>query len=702
MGAKPKLDPSLSPVVDRAVERAKPGWPGLPPGTPNPEETYRRIAGDVLETAASMGLRIAEAPGKPPEAREADELLARIGQHAGDIRALRQLWLTRDPQQWANLPDAKRMIGEYFLKAGEPLLAHDVFREALTTSSDVRLRQLCALSLLRSGAEQSALKLLKELVAEGSQDEETLGLLARVEKGLAFLGADPAARTHHLRQACELYKDSFRKTGGYWTGVNAATLALVLGDHAEASSLAVRVREICDKELARVGGEGQDAFWALATLGEVSLILGNETDAEKRYTDALRIGVHRLGDIASMRRNARMVAKANGLQFPIDRVLKMPCAYAFTGYTGGHSGGAEEELTEKSLAEVRTQIEETLAGAPAFCFASGACGSEILFLEANRKNGGENHLILPCPAEQFIRERVEPGGGDWIKRFRALHETAAAVYALSKDRSSKEPIQIQFTNLQLLGHGRLKAIQLDTRLEGLAVRSGLPAKGAEAAGDAVTAWRKRGLDVAIIESEIAATPKPTLDVPLRQARPEQYVPEIRSMLFSDAVGFSQLSEAQVAVFFSQFSTLVGKLLHESEYGPIVADTWGDGLYVVFQQAADAGRFSLELRERIRKVDWAATGLPNSLSLRIALHAGPVYSCTDPITGLPTFIGTNVTRAARLEPITPAGEVYASADFAALAAAENVDSFSCEYVGIIPAAKGFGEYQTYVLRSRVRS
>jgi class 3 adenylate cyclase len=131
----------------------------------------------------------------------------------------------------------------------------------------------------------------------------------------------------------------------------------------------------------------------------------------------------------------------------------------------------------------------------------------------------------------------------------------------------------------------------------------------------------------------------------------------------------------------------------------VADTWGDGLYLVFRTVEDAGRFSLRLRDRIHNVDWAATGLPKSLSLRIGLHAGPVYPGKDPITGELTFVGTNVTRAARLEPITPPGEVYTSADFAALASAENAKGFSCEHKGMIPAAKGFGDFPTYVLKPR---
>jgi hypothetical protein len=52
-----------------------------------------------------------------------------------------------------------------------------------------------------------------------------------------------------------------------------------------------------------------------------------------------------------------------------------------------------------------------------------------------------------------------------------------------------------------------------------------------------------------------------------------------------------------------------------------------------------------------------------------------------------------------EPITPRGEVYASEVFAAIAFAERVDAFTCDYVGQIGLAKEYGTYPTYHVRRR---
>ena len=40
-------------------------------------------------------------------------------------------------------------------------------------------------------------------------------------------------------------------------------------------------------------------------------------------------------------------------------------------------------------------------------FASAACGSDILFLEAMLARGGTIHIVLPWPAEEFVKTSVE-------------------------------------------------------------------------------------------------------------------------------------------------------------------------------------------------------------------------------------------------------------------------------------------------------
>jgi class 3 adenylate cyclase len=106
-----------------------------------------------------------------------------------------------------------------------------------------------------------------------------------------------------------------------------------------------------------------------------------------------------------------------------------------------------------------------------------------------------------------------------------------------------------------------------------------------------------------------------------------------------------------------------------------------------------------LRSFSQMPSWQEKSLPGDSNIRIALHAGPAYEFDDPITGKRTYGGTHVSRAARIEPITPRGHVYASEAFAAIAAARNADSFVCDYVGQTPLAKEYGTLPMYHIRRR---
>ncbi len=169
------------------------------------------------------------------------------------------------------------------------------------------------------------------------------------------------------------------------------------------------------------------------------------------------------------------------------------------------------------------------------------------------------------------------------------------------------------------------------------------------------------------------------------------------MLFADVVKFSRLTEEQFPRFVEEFLGAAAALAARSPYAPIMRNTWGDALYFVFDRVEKAGNFALDLRDLLCRADWAKKGLPEALSLRIALHAGPVYSCENPVTERSDFIGYHVNRAARLEPKTPEGCVYASQSFVAMAAARGVKTFEWDYVGQIPMPKDFGTFPTYRLR-----
>jgi predicted Zn-dependent protease len=89
---------------------------------------------------------------------------------------------------------------QQLLNRGEPLLAYNAVQEGRRRWPDsLRLRQLEALALARSGDVERAHAILEGLVAQGGEDAETLGMLARTHKDLALRSADATRRAAHLQ-----------------------------------------------------------------------------------------------------------------------------------------------------------------------------------------------------------------------------------------------------------------------------------------------------------------------------------------------------------------------------------------------------------------------------------------------------------------------------------------------------------------------
>jgi len=221
------------------------------------------------------------------------------------------------------------------------------------------------------------------------------------------------------------------------------------------------------------------------------------------------------------------------------------------------------------------------------------------------------------------------------------------------------------------------------------------------AARAAQRWRDRGYGVQVVDLPFVGSPtlaEPPAGSPASKSA-EGFAGEIMAILFADTVSFSRLTDVAVRRFVQHFMGGVAQLVAQYAQTPTVLNTSGEDLHAVFDSVETAGCFALELTELMSRTDWAAKELPADLSLRVALHAGPVWCYTNPVTGKADYTGAHVTRAARLEPITPPGHVYATYGFASIAAAEGVDAFACEYVGETPLAKSAGLCPTYHVRRK---
>lgn len=100
--------------------------------------------------------------------------------------------------------------------------------------------------------------------------------------------------------------------------------------------------------------------------------------------------------------------------------------------------------------------------------------------------------------------------------------------------------------------------------------------------------------------------------------------EIKTMLFADMVGFSKLIEGSAPAFVVNFLGEIAKVIDGTVLMPAFKNTWGDGLFLVFDEIAVGADFALRLRDNIHQTDWTAVGLPADTNIRMGMHAGPVF------------------------------------------------------------------------------
>jgi class 3 adenylate cyclase/tetratricopeptide (TPR) repeat protein len=586
------------------------------------------------------------------------------------------------------------------LSAGEFLAAYDCARAGLDPHPDDDwLRQRMALALAQMGSSTRAQAILHPLAAKDPTNRETLSLLGRTYKDRWC--ANPE-HDHYLQQSFGYYNRAFEvQPAESYPGINAATIAFLLKERDKANQIAQTVLEICRTQ--------PDDYWKHATVAEALVVLGKADEAKEAYRAAVASERDNLRAFSSTRRQARALSRhLYGRADAFDECFPIPKLVVFSGHMIDAPDRRTPRFPPAKEGEVRELLDKQLAAMNAgIGFASAASGSDILFLEAMLARDGTVHLVLPWPAEEFVKTSVDiAGDGRWVGRFHKVLERAASIRILGELYMPGSATGFEYCNLAMNGLARVFARSLDLEITPLAVWDGY-AGAPGGTGSFVRYWRNHRVPVKVVP--IATKPPSMLSgneaFETDEGDPDDEFEawvrasgrqEIKAIMFADVVGYSKLPETVIPKYVAQFNQRVSRLMAESSSAPVNVNTWGDGLFFVFNGVEDAGRFALDLRDLVTKTDWVDLGLPRQLSIRIGVHAGPVYVNFDPVVREISFTGAHVSRAARIEPITHEGEVFASEEFAALAAADQSKGFSCDLVGTTELAKSYGLFRVYSL------
>jgi class 3 adenylate cyclase len=519
-----------------------------------------------------------------------------------------------------------------------------------------------------------------------------------------------------LETSRALLEEAFGVAGDPRAGAFAAAALRLLGEQRESHRLA---REVLAGDDRRIGVDDNELVFRRLGARGLAALLADEPD---RALGLLSEATHALGRrstlVVPLLRLTRKL-RASGVTVPAetDGILRPPGVVVFTGHMVDPPDAATERFPAWLEHDLRAEIAARLERMDVQIGYSGAsCGSDLLFVESLLERDGEVNLVLPFDTEDYVRTCVAPGGARWERRFRNALRLAHSVAHATRENYLGHDELFRFQNQMLQGLSILRAQFLEIAPNLLAVWDMTEGSLTGGAAEFIDQWtdisRLQIIDIDDVR-EIARATAPIPAITSPSSRPTTPVirvqPErtIRAMLFSDFVGYSKLTEQCMPHYLAFLDHIAQDL--EDELRPAEGiETWGDAIFAVMPRASDLVRFAFALNGAIQRHRTPDPTRGVWLDTRISLHAGPVFPGRDPFTGRNRFTGTHINRAARLEPVTVPGQIYATQHFVALLAAEEsqrrheVDASgeafnpiaSCSYLGILSLAKGFGKDAVY--------
>lgn len=573
------------------------------------------------------------------------------------------------------------------MQRSEYLKAFDLVRHAVAHGSDhIGIRHRGVLAMARIGSVDRAMDLFRDWGLDRVDgDEDVVSLWGRLLKDKAQTQNPARMRALNL-DAIEAYNRAFGLGEGFFPAINIATLWAFAGNKAQSQNWAQRADTLA---------AGDPGYYALATRAEAQILRGQFELARQFLTQARTAPGADIAALSTTRKQlSRILTLLDG---PLDLVdpLRPHNVVHFCGHRMSRTPGAGRfppEEADRVAGEIRAALDDCNAG---HAYGSLAAGADILFAEAVLERGGELDILLPFQKDEFIEVSVRDMGEQWVARMEHCLDAANDVHFVTEDAYLGHDDLFNYATRMALGLARIRAQMLGADLMQIAVWDGEDPGPDQIAGTAhdVALGHELGLAQTLIPSRAGIKPS-AAQINLPPPPPTQQRAR-RTMIFGDLKGFSKLTDRQLPFYINGVLGACADVF--AKYPQIkFRNTWGDGLFLVFDDVLPAAACAFELQTVLSTLDYEGLGLPRDLGLRLGMHYGPVYEAEDPVLSCPNFFGFHVSRAARVEPIAPEGEVYATEPTAA-ALTLHSDAFQCDYVGRVPLAKDYGELPMYVLK-----
>lgn len=548
------------------------------------------------------------------------------------------------------------------MRDGNDLRCHDLLSRALKRGLRTRrMEYLRILALANVGGTRLAMEHYRNLgLAPDELDEDWLALRGRLEKDLALASSGDESVAHFLR-AAEAYSDSFHRWQGPYSGINAATTLLMAGQAAPARALAEQVRvRLADLQPSRE----LDQFFHEVSGAEAALHLGDQMRCREHLAQAnlrcVNDVVRRGRTLQQMRRLCQQLQLDTAVLEP----LRMPPLILL------RRRADSDELASDAVLDLRIEADIP-SGALVFMPLLDRVDLEL----AERLLAGGAHLYptLTQPGDDTLAMWNARWGEASAQRLAQVLERAQRVAIVPGFLDAEAPWRAHQVGCTALGASLLTALRL-----GCEWRS---------------AWTERRQTRVFCRpgdvGEYVEGPQPTAGR------------RMVGVLFADFAGFGRIADTDMPRFWRDvMGTMSTRLGH---YGKQVlhSATWGDALHVVTRDATTTAEIAADILESLELQRRNHSGIASQLELRVAAHYAPAFEDVDALRGTPVFYGSQISFAARIEPVTPPGTIFGSDAFVARLMLESPERFSAEYAGELELAKKFGAHPLFAVHRRAR-
>lgn len=545
---------------------------------------------------------------------------------------------------------------EKLIDQGRYFEARSKVEKALEHSSDLRLKQLYALSLSKSGIPEVALEHMESVYAQFPDDPESAGIMGSICKELFKKNQ----ANHFAIRSRDTYLKNFTATKNYYTGINAASMSAMAGQLSKS-------REIAAEVILLMEGKSND-FWALASLGEAYTLIKNKPKAVEYYVQARKEAGKDWGKITSIHNQLWLLNHFLPVPNDILKLFGPPRVVAFVGHMIDHPQRKEPRFPlsiEQKIKETILHSIRSLNVQIGYC--SLACGGDILFAEAMAEEGKEVNIFLPFDKSDFIRTSVQFAGENWVSRFNSLLDKFPVTYATSESYAGYDDV-FSFQTKIIFGAATLRSETYHDEPTLLTVLSDVDLKRKEGGTrDTMGLWPfpKHYVNInpdIFVTDKTVLSPRPESKVEIEKSvidRPILY------LAYTDLSKVNSIEREKIFNYNREDGDEPGTfLIHEQEDMVLLA------AFTTESAAIEFVRFVITTKP-FRSIS----------SYKISLHAGPVYIESVGNSNNKELSGKAVQQVKEMSQLTTTGSVFASEHFAALLSLDG-KMFSIDYGGYV--------------------